>query len=58
MLLAMPRVRAGAALLCTRTDAEVHELVADFPNTQGLDFYVSAHAAWGSLPSTSAVRPV
>jgi TAG lipase/steryl ester hydrolase/phospholipase A2/LPA acyltransferase len=32
----------GAALLCTRTDAEVHELVADFPNTQGLDFFVSA----------------
>jgi hypothetical protein len=38
----LPWVHAGAALLCTRTDAEVHELVADFPNTQGLDFFVSA----------------
>lgn len=31
--------RAGGALLCTRTDAEVRALVRTFPETAGLDFF-------------------
>ncbi|PSC72827.1 Triacylglycerol lipase SDP1 [Micractinium conductrix] len=29
----------GGALLCTHNDAELRELVEDFPNTAGLDFF-------------------